>query len=185
MLRQALGSTLLLMLLLGAVYPATVTILGQALFPSQANGSLIVREGRVVGSRLIGQGFEGPQYFHPRPSAAGAEGYDGGASGGSNLGPMSRTLAERLRTTAATLRADKPEGVLPVDLLTASASGLDPNITPEGAHAQVERVAKARRMSRERVAALVDGMTEERDWGIFGLERVNVLLLNNALDAAE
>lgn len=182
MLRQAFASTLMLVLLLGVAYPAVVTMVGQSLYPVQANGSLVLRDGRAVGSRLVAQRFDSDRYFHPRPSAAGEHGYDGRASGGFNQGPTSRALSDRLHETATRLRAGQPSTPLPVDLFTASASGLDPHITVEAARFQARRVAQARDVSTVRVNALIDAMTEGREMGILGQPRVNVLMLNLALD---
>jgi K+-transporting ATPase ATPase C chain len=181
-IRQSVVITLFLALILCGAYPLCVTGAGQILFPSQANGSLVVRAGTVIGSRLIGQRFSGPGYFQGRPSAAG-QGYDGLASGGSNLGPTSAALARRMTAEAARLRLENPgHASLPVDLLTASGSGLDPHVSPEAAMFQVGRVASARGLSPERVAALIQSRIEGPELGIFGPARINVLELNLALD---
>jgi len=170
------------LVLTGFAYPLLVTGLAQVLFPGRADGSLVRDEqGRVIGSELIGQPFSNPAYFQPRPSAAS---YDGANSAASNLGPTSRKRKDRIAADAARLRKENPDakGPIPGDLLTTSASGLDPHLTPEGASWQVERVAKARGVSPDRVRALVDQNLEGRDLGFLGEPRVNVLLLNLALD---
>ncbi len=176
--------TVVTIVLTGLIYPAVVPGLAQILFHDQANGSLVKKEaGEVVGSSLIGQPFSRPEYFWPRPSAAGA-GYDGKSSGGSNLGPTSRKLYDRVKADVERLRNENPDaqGPVPGDLITASASGLAPHITPDGAFWQVPRVAKARGLAHERVRQAVDDMVEGRDLGFFGEVRVNVLKLNMALD---
>ena len=185
LIRPALVLTLLLCLLTGLLYPGAVTGLAQLLFPRQANGSLIVRDGQVVGSALIGQTFTRPEYFHSRPSAAGA-GYEATASGGSNLGPTSRRLADSLiaGNVARVVEEDGAErGRVPADMVTASASGLDPHISPANAELQVARVARSRGVAEDRVRALLRAHTEGRQFGVFGEPRVNVLLLNLALDS--
>lgn len=179
-LRPAIVMTLLFAALLGLAYPALLTGIGQLAFPARANGSLIRDHGRVVGSSLIGQQFGSARYFHGRPSAAGA-GYDATASSGSNLGPTSRALAARVRTDIATL-PKSPEGTVPADLVTASASGLDPDISPEAALFQVARVAQARGLPAARVRQLVADQIRQPLLGIIGEPRVNVLHLNRALD---
>lgn len=181
-LRPALVLTLLFALLLGLAYPLVLTGIGQALFPAQANGTLIREGNRIIGSALIGQAFTSDRYFHGRPSAAGANGYDAAASAGSNLGPASRTLAERVRNDTETLAATAPGRPIPPDLVTTSASGLDPHISPEAALYQIDRVARARGLPVEQVRALVQAQIERPLLGFIGEPRVNVLALNHALD---
>jgi K+-transporting ATPase ATPase C chain len=168
----------------GLIYPGVVTGICQLLFPSQANGSLQYRNGQVVGSSLLGQNFTAPGYFHPRPSAAGNDGYDATASGGFNYGPTNQKLYDRVKAAAAQFRKDNPDftGDIPADALTASASGLDPDISVANALAQSARVAKARGTDQSTVSALIAKFTQPRDLGFLGEPRVNVLALNMALD---
>jgi K+-transporting ATPase ATPase C chain len=183
-LRISLLAVLSLAVILCGLYPAGVWVLAQGLFPAKANGSLIVRGGTTLGSSLIGQDFAGPKYFHPRPSAAG-QGYDAASSGGSNLGPTSKKLADTVRQRAAAYRSENnlgPEILVPADAVTASASGLDPHISLNNALLQAPRVARARGLGEMAVRKLVEAYTEGRDLGIFGEPRVNVLMLNLALD---
>ncbi len=185
-IRASLGAVFSLAVLLCGVYTLTVWILGQALFPAKANGSLVSRDGEILGSRLIAREFEGPGFFRPRPSCAG-EGYDGTASGGSNLGPLSKALSEVVSARVAAYRAENglaPGTRVPADAVTASASGLDPHISVSNARLQTARVAKARGLTAEAVLERVAACTQGRDLGFLGEPRVNVLMLNLSLGGA-
>ena len=182
-LKTALLMTFATTVLLGVIYPLVVTGLAQALFPDKANGQLIRRAGAVIGSPLIGQPFTGPAYFHSRPSAAG-NGYDAANSGGSNLGPTNRKLLERVQGDLAALQSEHPDASVPIDLVTTSASGLDPDISPAAAYFQVPRVARARGLGETQLRELVRRHIIPRPLGILGEPRVNVLELNLALDQA-
>jgi potassium-transporting ATPase KdpC subunit len=175
---------LVLTVLTGLIYPGVVTGLCQILFPARANGSLIVANGQAIGSELIGQNFKKPEYFQPRPSAAGSKGYDPTASGASNLGPTSQKLADRVKDSIASFRKNNPDytGPIPADLVTTSGSGLDPDISPASAEAQAARVARVRGISVEQVRDLIAKHTERRDFGFLGEPRVNVLEINLSLD---
>ncbi|MBV8709140.1 MAG: potassium-transporting ATPase subunit KdpC [Acidobacteriaceae bacterium] len=183
-LMPALRMTILLTVLTGFLYPGVVTALCQVLFRNQANGSLVKINGQVIGSSLLGQNFTKPEYFHGRPSAAGNDGYDPTASGGSNLGPTSQKLYDRVKASADQFRKENPafSGSIPADALTASGSGLDPHISIANAQAQVARVAQARGANPDIIRKLVDAGTESRDLGFLGESRINVLKLNLALD---
>jgi K+-transporting ATPase ATPase C chain len=181
-LRPAFVLTLLFAVLLGLAYPLALTGIGQALFPSQANGSLVTDNGKVVGSTVVGQAFTSERYFQTRPSAAG-KGYDGLASSGSNLGPTSQALADRVKADVARQQSAAPGRPVPSDLVTTSASGLDPDISPEAALYQVERVARVRAIESEALRRLVAGSIERPLLGFLGEPRVNVFELNRRLDA--
>lgn len=194
-LRPAIVVFALLTAITGLAYPLAMTGIGGAIFPAQAAGSLIEKDGKVIGSLLIGQDFKGDTYFHGRPSATTAadpqdatktvpQPYNAVNSMGSNLGPTSKALSDRIKDDVEKLKAENPSQPVPVDLVTTSASGLDPNISPEGALFQVPRVAKARGLPEDRIRALVSDKTEGRLLGLLGEPRVNVLALNLALDAA-
>jgi K+-transporting ATPase ATPase C chain len=183
-LTTAVLMTIATTVLLGILYPLLVTGIAQLIFPKQANGQLIRgKDGVVVGSRLIGQPFSGPGYFHSRPSAAGTAGYDATASGGSNLGPTNAQLVARVNGDVAKLQTENPGTPVPVDLVTTSGSGLDPDITPAAAEFQIRRVASERKIPEAEVARLVVQNSENRQWGFLGEPRVHVLELNIALDA--
>jgi K+-transporting ATPase ATPase C chain len=180
----AILMTIATTVLLGIFYPLLVTGVAQLFFPRQANGNLIyAKDGAVAGSRLIGQPFSGPGYFHSRPSAAGAAGYDATASGGSNLGPTNAQLITRVNGDVAKLQAENPNTPVPVDLVTTSGSGLDPDITPAAAQFQIHRVSSERKIPETEIAQLVHDHSQNRQWGFLGEPRVNVLELNLALDA--
>jgi K+-transporting ATPase ATPase C chain len=174
--------TMVTTVLLGLVYPAVVTVLAQVLFRNQANGQLISKGGELIGSRIIAQPFTGAQYFHPRPSAAGVNGYDASSSSGSNLGPTSQKLLNRVKGDVATVQTDRPGQPVPIEMVTTSGSGLDPDISPEAARFQVARVARVRGTSVSELAQLVNAHVVPRQFGFLGESRVNVLELNLELD---
>ena len=183
-LRISLMATLSLTILLCGIYPLLVWIVGQGLFPSESNGSLVAHKGTIVGSNLLSQGFTDPKYFHPRPSAAG-QGYDAAGPGGSNLGPTSKKLVDGVRQRVVDYRIENslgPDAMVPTDAVTASASGLDPHISVKNALLQAKRVAKARSLAVEVVMKKIEAHTEGRTLGILGEPRVNVLMLNLDLD---
>ncbi len=184
-LSQAFRFTLLMTVLTGLIYPGVVTGLCQLMFPRAANGSMLEINGQVVGSTLLGQNFSKPEYFHPRPSAAGKDGYDATASSGSNLGPTNQALTDRVKADVAKFRAENPtyQGPIPADMVTTSGSGLDPDISLASAFAQAPRVAQARGASVEEVNQLIQAHSRGRRWGFLGEPRVNVLLLNVDLNA--
>ncbi|MGA7237835.1 MAG: potassium-transporting ATPase subunit KdpC [Bryobacteraceae bacterium] len=183
----AIKATILLTVLTGLIYPLLVTGLAKVLFPHQAGGSLIEANGKVIGSELIGQRFTKPEYFHGRPSAAGNDGYDGLSSGGFNQGPTNQKLIDRVRGDVAKFRAENPAftGTIPADIVTGSGSGLDPDISPAAAGAQAARVASARHMPVDSVRSLIAANSQDRQLGVLGEPRVNVLLLNLALDRGQ
>ncbi|HWB17746.1 MAG TPA: potassium-transporting ATPase subunit KdpC [Vicinamibacterales bacterium] len=183
LIRIACLMTIVTTLLLGIAYPLGITAVAQIAFPDRANGQLVERDGALIGSRLIGQGFAMPGYFHPRPSAT-ATPYDAANSGGSQLGPTNRTLIDTVKARVDAARTDNPNAPVPIDLVTASASGLDPDLSPAAAAFQVPRVARARGMSEADVRQIVAAHTDGRQLGFFGEPRVNVLELNLALDHA-
>ena len=185
-LKIAILMTIVTTVLLGLIYPLVVTGLAQVLFRDKANGQLVSRNGEIVGSRIIGQAFVGSGYLHSRLSAAGAgNGYDAANSGGSNLGPTNQKLIDRVKTDVARLQAENPGQPVPVDLVTTSASGLDPDVSPAGAEFQVPRIARERGLSEDQVRQIIQQHTEQRTWGLLGEPRVNVLEVNLALDQAK
>jgi K+-transporting ATPase ATPase C chain len=179
----AILMTVVTTILFGLVYPLVVTGLAQLIFPGKANGQLIVRDGKVIGSRIIAQPFTGAGYFHPRGSAAGTNGYDASNSGATNLGPTNHTLTDRVKQDVAAANTENPAKPVPVDYVTTSASGLDPDITPANAEFQAPRVAKERGVSEDQILALVNSHTQERQFQLLGEARVNVLELNLDLDS--
>ena len=183
-LKIAILMTIVTTVLLGLIYPLVVTGLAQLLFRDKANGQLVSRNGEIIGSRIIGQAFVGPGYLHSRLSAAG-NGYDAANSGGSNLGPTNQHLIDRVKADVARLQAENPGQPVPVDLVTTSASGLDPDVSPAGAEFQVPRIARERGLSEDQVRQIIQQHTKQRTWGLLGEPRVNVLEVNLALDQAK
>ena len=185
LLRPAVSLFVLLSAITGIAYPLVVTGIARVAFPDAAGGSLVVKDGKAIGSTLIGQNFTDPKHFWGRPSATGPYPYNAAASGGSNQGPLNPALVDAVKGRIDALKAADTGNVkpVPVDLVTASASGLDPHISPEAARYQLQRIAAARKLSIERVASMIDAHTQGRDFGLFGEARVNVLLLNLALDS--
>ena len=183
--RAAIISMVFFTVLCGLAYPLLMTGIGQGVFPRTANGSIVMRDGQAVGSSLVGQNFSGREYFHPRPSGAGADGYDGGASSGSNLGPSSQALVDRVTESLAAIREENgltDDAPIPVDAVTASGSGLDPHISPAYAELQIARVAEERGVTEDEVRSLVEKYTDGSTLMVLGEPRVNVLRLNLALD---
>lgn len=176
--------TIVTAVLLGILYPLLMTGLAHALFRDKANGQLVSRNGQIIGSRIIGQAFSGPGYFHGRPSAAGTNGYDASSSSGSNYGPTNKKYVNQVAIDAAALQAENPGVPVPIDLVTRSASGLDPDITPAAAAFQIPRIAKARGLSEDKLNELVAKHTQPRQFGMLGEPRVNVFALNLDLDAS-
>lgn len=174
--------TIVSVIVLGVLYPLLMTGLAQALFPKKANGQLMTKNGVIIGSRIIGQPFTGASYFHGRPSAAGSTGYDASSSGGSNYGPTNKKYIDRVEDSVADFQKENPGVSVPIDLVTTSASGLDPDITPAAAAFQIPRIAQARGLSEERLRQLIAQHTEQRQFGFLGEPRVNVLELNLQLD---
>ncbi len=168
--------------LLGLIYPLVVTAVSQMLFKNKANGQLLQKNGVVIGSAILAQPFSGPQYFHPRPSAAGSNGYDASNSSATNFGPTNQKLVDRVKADVGSLQTENPGKPVPIDMVTTSGSGLDPHITPASAQFQIPRIAKARNITAEDLARLVAAHSEARQWGFLGEPRVNVLDLNLALD---
>jgi len=179
----AILMTIVTTIILGLIYPLVVTGLAQVIFPDKANGQLIDRSGQIIGSRIIGQPFSSPGYFRSRPSAAGAVGYDAGGSSGSNLGPTSKKLIDRVKADVEKLQAENPGKPIPVDLVTASGSGLDPHISPAAAEFQVPRVARERGVNEDEIRRIVAAHTQGRQFGFLGEPTVNVLEMNLDLDS--